>query len=216
MKKIAVILSGCGVFDGSEIHEATMLLLAIKKNNCNYEIFAPNVMQHHVINHITGEVMNEQRNVLIESARIARGKINDLTNYNPKNFDALILPGGFGAAKNLSTYAFKGDQLTVLPIIEKAIIDTHTLNRPIGAMCVAPIILAKVLKQKTNITLGDDKEAAKTVEKLGHLHTNTTKGSINVDKNNKIVTAPCYMLDSDIYILSQEADKLVQSIIELI
>lgn len=216
MKKIAVILSGCGVYDGSEIHEATMLLLAIKKNNCDYEIFAPNVMQHHVINHITGEIMNEQRNVLIESARIARGKVNDLTSYNPKDFDALILPGGFGAAKNLSSYAFKGEELTVLPIIENIIIDTHNLNKPIGAMCIAPIILAKVLKQKTNVTLGDNEEIAKTIEKLGHLHTNTSKGNINIDEKNKIVTAPCYMLDSDIYILSQEADKLVQSIISLI
>lgn len=216
MKRIAVILSGCGVYDGSEIHEATMLLLAITKNNCDYEVFAPNVMQYHVINHITGEVMNEQRNVLVESARIARGKVNDLTNYNPKEFDALIFPGGFGAAKNLSSYAFKGEELTVLPIIEKAIIDTHALNKPIGAMCIAPIILAKVLKKEANITFGDNEGMAKTTQKLGHLHTNTTKGSINIDKNNKIVTAPCYMLDSDIYILSQEADKLVQSIIELI
>ena len=109
MKKFAVVLSGSGVFDGAEIHEATLTLFSIMKNGASYEIFAPDIPQHHVINHITGDEMNETRNVLVESARIARGAIKDITDYNAEDFDGLIFPGGFGVAKNLSTVASSQD-----------------------------------------------------------------------------------------------------------
>jgi len=216
MKKFAVIFSGSGVYDGSEIHEATMLLLAINKLKCECEIFAPNIFQHHVINHLTGEVMPEQRNVLIESARIARGKIKDITTYNPKDFDALIFPGGFGVAKNLSNYAFDNDNFIVNPFIEKVILDTFNSKKPIGAICIAPVIIAKIIKEKTSLTLGDNEKNAKTIEKLGHINNFVSKGNINIDIENKIVTAPCYMNDSDIYTLSIETEKLVKAIIDLI
>ncbi len=145
MKKFAVVLSGCGVFDGAEIHEATLTMLAIMKQGAQYEIFAPDIPQHHVINHINGEEMDEVRNVLIESARIARGKIKDLRQYDPNNFDALIFPGGFGAAKNLCDFAFSGADCIINPDVERAILKTAGKNKPIGALCISPVIFAKII-----------------------------------------------------------------------
>ena len=115
------------------------------KKGCSYEIFAPDINQHHVINHITGEEMDETRNVLVESARIARGSIHDLKKFNPADFDGLLFPGGFGAAKNLSTWAFDGADATVLPEVEDAIRGMVSLKKPVGAICISPVILAKVL-----------------------------------------------------------------------
>ncbi|HBY20190.1 MAG TPA: isoprenoid biosynthesis protein ElbB, partial [Clostridiales bacterium] len=155
MKKFAVILSGCGVFDGSEIHETTLTLLAIVKHNCEYEIFAPDIEQHHVINHITGEVMNEKRNVLIESARIARGKIKNISKLNVDDFDAIIFPGGFGVSKNLSTYAFDGHKMKVIPEVENLIKKMVEIKKPIAAMCISPVLLAKVIKDVA-LTIGQD------------------------------------------------------------
>ncbi|TFH22716.1 MAG: isoprenoid biosynthesis glyoxalase ElbB, partial [Bacteroidia bacterium] len=145
MKKFAVVLSGCGVFDGAEIHEATLSLLAIAKKGCAYEIFAPDIQQYHVVNHITGDEMEETRNVLVESARIARGKIRDLKQFNPSSFDGLLFPGGFGAAKNLSTWAFEGADASILPEVEVAIRGMVDLKKPVGALCISPVILARVL-----------------------------------------------------------------------
>lgn len=145
-KKFAVVLSGCGVYDGAEIHEATMTMLAIKEGGADYQCFAPDIPQYHVINHLTGEEMNESRNVLVESARIARGDIKPLTEYNANEFDALIFPGGFGAAKNLSTVAFDGADATVNPQVEETIKSTLALHKPIGALCISPAVVAKVIQ----------------------------------------------------------------------
>ena len=164
MKKFAIILSGSGVFDGAEIHEATLTMLAIMKQGATYEIVAPDIPQHHVINHITGEEMPEQRNVLIESARIARGNIKNIIEYDPNNFDALIFPGGFGAAKNLCNFAFVGDACIVNPDVEKAILKTAGKNKPIGALCISPVIFAKIFED-VEITIGQDKGTAEAVEK---------------------------------------------------
>ncbi|MCB0807039.1 MAG: isoprenoid biosynthesis glyoxalase ElbB, partial [Bacteroidales bacterium] len=197
MKKFAVILSGSGVYDGSEIHEATLTMLAIMKNGATYKIFAPNIDQHHVINHLTGEEMNESRNVLVESARIARGDIKDLKEYDPKDFDALILPGGFGAAKNLCDFAFKGSECSVNPDVEKAVRNTASIGRPIGALCIAPVILSKILGD-VELTIGQDAGTAEAVEKMGSQHRQTTHGEVIVDTKNNIFTTPCYMLDANI------------------
>ncbi|GAI95353.1 unnamed protein product, partial [marine sediment metagenome] len=140
-KKFAVVLSGSGVFDGAEIHEATLTLYAIVKNGGTYEIFAPDIPQHHVVNHITGEEMNETRNVLIEAARIARGKIKPLSEFNEKDFDAIIFPGGFGAAKNLSSFAFDGVNCSVNKDVENSIKQMADAKKPIGALCISPVIL---------------------------------------------------------------------------
>ena len=208
------MLSGCGVFDGAEIHEATLSLLAISRQGASYEIFAPDINQHHVINHITGEEMDETRNVLVESARIARGKIKDLKEFNPSSFDGLLLPGGFGAAKNLSTWAFKGANATVLPEVEKAITGMVALRKPVGALCISPVILAKVLG-KVHLTIGDDEGTIDAVESLGSIHVQTTHGEVVVDPDFNLVTTPCYMLDATISQVAEGANNVVDAMIKL-
>ena len=213
-KKFAVILSGCGVFDGAEIHEATLTLLAIARAGATYQCFAPDIKQYHVINHLTGEEMNEERNVLIESARIARGDIKPLSEYDAKNFDALIFPGGFGAAKNLSTVAFDGANATVIPEVEKAIEDTVALRKPIGALCISPAILAKVLKD-VNVTIGKDKGTAEAIEAMGATHVETDHGDVVFDENKLVFTTPCYMLDATITDIDDGATNVVKEMMKV-
>jgi enhancing lycopene biosynthesis protein 2 len=213
MKKFAVILSGCGVFDGAEIHEATLSMYAIKKQGADYDVFAPDIMQHHVVNHITGDEMPEARNVLVESARIARGKIQPLSKFNPAEFDALLLPGGFGAAKNLSTFAFDGPDCKVNTDVEKAVKGIYEAGKPIGALCIAPVLLAKILG-KGDLTIGQDKGTAEAVEKLGAHHKNTVHGEVVFDKENKLFTTPCYMLEANIAQIGEGAENIIKSMLE--
>lgn len=214
MKKFAVLLSGCGVFDGAEIHEATLSLLAIARQGCSYEIFAPDTNQHHVINHITGEEMDETRNVLIESARIARGKIRNLKQFNPALFDGLLLPGGFGAAKNLSTWAFEGAGSSILPEVEEAITEMVALKKPVGALCISPVILAKIFGN-VNLTIGDDESTIDALESLGATHVYATHGEVVVDPGHKLITTPCYMLDATIDQIADGASNVVDAMIKL-
>lgn len=210
MKKFAVILAGCGVYDGAEIHEATLTMLAIMKQGASYEVFAPDIDQHHVINHLTGEEMKEKRNVLVESARIARGKIKDLKNYDPNNFDALVIPGGFGVAKNLCDFAFKGANCSVDPDVEKAILKTAGKNKPIGALCISPVILAKIFGD-VELTIGQDKGTAEAIEKMGSTHIKTTHGEVIIDEKNNLFTTPCYMLDANILQIAEGAENIVRA-----
>ena len=214
MKNIAVVLSGCGVFDGSEIHEATLTLLAINKKGATYECFAPNTTQHHVINHITGEEMPESRNVLIESARIARGQIKDLETLNSNDFDAIVFPGGFGAAKNLSNLAFDGVDCKVLPLVAEKIKEFWTNKKPIGAMCIAPAVIAKIIPGSL-VTIGNDIATKDTITQMGSKHQNTNHAETVVDVKNKIVTTPCYMLDANIAQIEQGTLNLIDEIIKL-
>jgi len=214
-KNIAVILSGCGHQDGSEIHEATLTLWAIHKNGAEFQCYAPDIKQHHVLNHITGQEMNEQRNVLIESSRIARGKIGSLATFNPDSADALIIPGGFGAAKNLSSYAFDGTKCTVNSEVANAIKSMHKAGKPIGALCIAPVILAKVLG-KGRLTIGQDAGTAENLVTMGAEHQSTMQGEIAIDKENKLVTTPCYMLNSRVDQIGEGADNLVKAILEML
>ena len=211
-KQIAVILSGCGHQDGAEIHEATLTLWAIHKNGAEYRCFAPNIMQHHVLNHITGKEMDEQRNVLIEAARIARGKVEDLALFDAATVDALVIPGGVGAAKNLCTYAFDGPQCTVNNDVEQAIRAMYRAGKPIGALCIAPVLLAKVLGDIT-LTTGSDEATADKIRAMGAVHRPTGVGEIVVDQQHKIVTTPCYMLDSRVDQIADGADALIQAIL---
>ncbi len=213
-KSFAIVLSGCGVFDGSEIHEAVMTMLAIDQHNCTYTIFAPDIDQMHVVNHLTKNVVNEKRNVLVESARIARGNIKPLSEYEHTDFDGIIFPGGFGAAKNLSTYAINGDKCHINSDVEKSIITTHKANKPIGALCISPVIIAKVLGN-IQVTIGSDKDTAESIEKMGAKHITTNREDVTVDKKNKIVTTPCYMVDSTIKNIHKGAFNLVKAMIEL-
>ncbi len=214
MKKIAVVLSGNGVFDGAEIHEATLTLLAIARNGAQYQCFAPDIDQAHVINHLTGNEMPETRNVLVEAARIARGKIKPLSDYKASEFDAIVFPGGFGAAKNLCTFAFDGVNCTVNKDVEKAIRNTVSEDKPVGALCISPVLIAKVLGD-VEITIGSDKGTADAVESLGASHKITTHGEVVYDKKYKVVTTPCYMLDATIDQIADGAENVVRKILEL-
>lgn len=213
-KKIAVVLSGCGVYDGAEIHESVFTLWAIEKAGAKYEIYAPDIEQYHVINHITGDEMAEKRNVLVESARIARGNIKPLSGYNAANYDALIFPGGFGAAKNLSTFGFEGSDCSVNPDVEKALLDTHQAKKPIGVICISPVLVAKVFKN-AKITIGSDQGTANAVQSMGATHVNTSHGEVIVDENLKIASTPCYMLDAKITQIADGAENIVNAVLEM-
>lgn len=214
MKKIAVVLAGNGVFDGAEIHEATLTLLSIVRNSAQYQCFAPDINQAHVINHITGEEMPETRNVMVEAARIARGDIKPLSEYKAADYDAIIFPGGFGAAKNLCTFAFDGVDCTVNADTENAIRETVVAEKPIGALCIAPALIAKVLGD-IEITIGEDKGTAEAVEKMGATHVITTHGEIIVDEKYKIITTPCYMLNATIDQIATGAENAVKKLLEI-
>lgn len=209
MKKFAIILSGCGVYDGSEIHEAVMTMLAIDRAGAKYDIFAPDINQHHVINHTTGQEMPETRNVLVESARIARGKIEPLKKMDIRNYDGIVLPGGFGVAKNLCNYAFEQENMTVLPEIEKIIKEAVSLKKPIGALCISPVLLAKILP-KSSLTIGNDSQTIEHIGKMGAKHKSVDTQEVVVDEDYKIFTAPCYMLDSKISDIAESADKVIR------
>lgn len=208
-KKFAVILSGCGVFDGSEIHEAVFTLLSITENGGEYQCFAPDVMQHHVLNHITGEEMKENRNVLIESARIARGNVKSLPLYNPADFDGLIVPGGFGAAKNLTKWAFNGPDGEIQVDVKKAIGETVSSHKPVVGLCMGPTVIAKALEGtelKPHLTVGttnhqspyDIAAISEGMEKTGAVTEMKSVKEITIDTANKIITAPCYMMEANI------------------
>lgn len=214
MKKIAVVLAGNGVYDGAEIHEATLTLLAIAQKGAAYQCFAPDINQAHVVNHITGEEMPETRNVLIEAARIARGNIKALSEYNAANFDAIVIPGGFGAAKNLCSFAFDGSDCKVNDDVEKAIRSTVVAEKPVGALCISPALIAKVLGD-VEVTIGQDQATADAIETMGAKHVKTTHGEIVVDKKYKVITTPCYMLDASIAQIAEGANNLVAKILEL-
>lgn len=213
MKKFAVILAGCGVFDGAEIHEATFTLLAIAQQGASYEIFAPDIDQYHVINHLTHKEMPEKRNVLVESARIARGKIKPLSQFRASDFDAIIFPGGFGAAKNLSTVAFDGPNAKVNPEVEAAVKAMHKAGKPIGALCIAPAVIARILGN-VEVTIGNDPGTAGTIEKMGGKHIKATHGEVIIDKKNKVFTTPCYMLDATIVQIYEGASNIVREMLK--
>ena len=211
MKRFAIVLAGCGVYDGAEIHEAVMSMYAVMKNGAVYQVFAPDVVQHHVVNHLTGDEMPESRNVLIESARIARGNILPLADLDMREYDALLFPGGFGVAKNLCNFAFRGKDCEVIPDVAKVVREAVSLRKPVGALCISPVILAKVLGD-VEVTIGDDAATAVAVEKMGAHHKATTHGQVVVSKY-KVFTTPCYMLDANIIQIAEGADNIVKAMI---
>jgi enhancing lycopene biosynthesis protein 2 len=188
-------------------------MLAIRQQGGTYQCFAPNIDQHHVINHITGEEMNETRNVLIESARISRGDVKDLSEFTPADFDALLIPGGFGVAKNLCNFAFKGSDCEVIPPVAKAIKATHKTQKPIGALCISPVLLAGVLGD-VDLTIGQDDATIQNLEKMGTTHIKSTHGEVIIDKKNNVFSTPCYMLDATIEQIYEGASNIVKSILD--
>jgi enhancing lycopene biosynthesis protein 2 len=213
--KFAVILSGCGNKDGAEIHESVMTLWAIHKHGAEYQCFAPDIDQHHVLNFITNQEMAEKRNVLVESARIARGAIMDLKAYKVNDFDGLVMPGGLGVAKNLSSFAFEGADCTVNEDVVRAVKETAAQNKPIGALCIAPAIIAKILGDVV-VTIGQDPGTEAAIINMGATHEKTTHGEIVIDKDNKVVTTPCYMLDAKVDQIGEGAEKLVMAVLEMV
>lgn len=194
-KKFAVVLSGCGFLDGAEIRESVLTLLALDTLKVSYEIFAPNKPQHHVVNHAAGEETSATRNVLEESARIARGNVKDITELNHENFDGLVIPGGFGVAKNLCTFAFDGPSASVDTNVKEIISSFHGTSKPITAICIAPALVALCLKG-VNLTIGTDEATAGALESMGAKHTNKSSSEFLVDDKNKIVSTPAYMHDN--------------------
>ncbi len=215
MKKFAVILAGCGSLDGSEIHESVMTLLAIDKLGASYKIFAPDINQHHVMNHYKKRPTDETRNILVEAARIARCDIQALSEFRASDFDALVLPGGFGVAKNLCTYAFDGAGMKVIPEVEAALRAVKDQGKPIGALCIAPVILAKVFGNVT-LTIGKDETTEKHIESMGAKNIRTGHGDVVVDEENKLFTTPCYMLDARISHIAEGAENLIKAMLKKI
>ena len=218
MKKVAVVLSGAGVFDGAEIHESVITLLALDRQGADVHFLAPNIPQMHVINHLTSQPTDEKRNVLVESARIARGEIKDLAETDINDFDAVIFPGGFGAAKNLCDFAVKGPICSVNAAVEKFITDGFKAGKVMGFICIAPALLAKVAGKidiHPHVTIGTDKGTAAAVEKMGAHHVSCTVKDIAVDEKNKIVTTPAYMLGQSIKEIAEGIEKLVAKVLEL-
>ena len=217
MYKIGVLLSGSGVMDGSEIHEAVITLLAIDRENCLAICMAPDKEQSQVINHLTNKPQNEKRNMLVESARIARGNIKSIQQVNPKELDAVILPGGFGAACNLSNFAQVGSAAKVLPEIESFLREVNNLKKPIGAICIAPNIIAKIFgSNSVELTIGNDTNTAQKLEQMGAKHTDKKADEILIDRKNLIITTPAYMLAKGPAELEIGITKLVKAIVELI
>lgn len=216
MKKIAVILSGCGVYDGSEIYESVLTLLQIAERGASYQCMAPNVDQLHVVNHLTGEVEEGQsRNVLTEAARLARGEVIDLATANAADYDALIIPGGFGAAKNLCDFAVNGANCSVNPEVVAFTQAMNQAGKPVGLMCIAPAMTPILFGEKVNFTIGSDAETAGAIESMGGTHQNCCVDEIVTDEELKVVTTPAYMLAGSISEAATGIRKLVDQVIEM-
>ncbi|MEJ6474936.1 isoprenoid biosynthesis glyoxalase ElbB [Pseudoalteromonas piscicida] len=215
MKKIAVILSGCGVFDGAEIHESVLTLLNLEKLGASYQCFAPNIDQFHVINHLTGDTQNERRNVLVEAARIARGEVADLDTLNADEFDALVLPGGFGVAKNLSDFAFKGADSTILESVKVACSAFSRQQKPIAYLCIAPALIPHIHAPGTLATIGSDADTAAAINTLGAKHVECKVTEIVVDENEKVISTPAYMLASSVLEAATGIEKAIIKLIEM-
>ena len=218
MKKVAFILSGCGVYDGSEIHEACAAMLALTRAGCEIRFCAPQGPQMHVMNHLAGEpAAGESREMLVEAARIARGDIEPLGQIDPAQVDAVVLPGGFGAAKNLCDFAVKGADCTVNEEVAAFLKAAQAAGKPIGAMCIAPVVLARVFGPDLSpeLTIGKDPATAAQLEKMGARHVPCPVGEAVVDSGHKLVTTPAYMLAGNIAEVFDGAAVFVEKLLDL-
>ena len=224
--KFGVLLSGCGVYDGAEIHETVSILLALDKMDIEAVCIAPDVEQHHVINHLTGEEMPEKRNVLVEAARIARGAITEINKVNVNELDALVMPGGFGVAKNFTKWAFEGPNGKILDSVKKLIQAFYQAKKPIGAVCMSPTTVAKALEGIANaqLTIGntigkspyDISAISEGINATGNMAVMVSVDDVFVDANNKIVTSPCYMMEASISQVYAGAEKTIFKLKELL
>lgn len=214
-KKIAVILSGCGVYDGAEVQESVIILLRLDQRGAQVQCFAPDIAQLHVINHLTGEEMPESRNVLVESARIARGEVKDIGKANAADFDALIVPGGFGAAKNLSNFAVEGAACSVNPQVLALAEAFAEAGKPVGLICISPALAAKIYGPGVTCTIGTCADTAAALEKMGATHQECAVEDIVEDNARKLVSTPAYMLGKNISEVASGINKLVDRVLEL-
>ena len=225
--KIGVLLSGCGVYDGSEIQEAVLSLLSIKEAGAEYVCISVDTDQHHVVNHITGEEMKESRNMLVESERIASGEITPIQKVDLNDIDSLVIPGGFGNAKNLTKWAFEGPNGNILPEVKLFLVNLVNIGKPIAALCVSPVVLAKAFEGsaiEATLTLGSTAESSPYdiagftagIESVGVKSEMKTVAEIAVDKQNKIVSAPCYMMDADLLQVRNNISQAIKTLVELI
>ncbi|XP_077583854.1 glutamine amidotransferase-like class 1 domain-containing protein 3, mitochondrial [Stigmatopora nigra] len=221
-KRVAVVLAGCGVYDGSEIHEASAILVHLSRGGASVDMYAPNMEQMHVINHAKGEPMEEKRNVLVESARLARGNIKALSELNVNDHDAIIFPGGFGAAKNLSTWAVEGKDCTVNGEVKAALEAFRGQGKPIGLCCISPVLAAKVfpgceltLGLKNNDKYPNTTDTAAAVRQLGCTHASVDVSQSHVDRQNKLVTTSAFMCDAPIHEVFDGIGSMVKGVLEL-
>jgi enhancing lycopene biosynthesis protein 2 len=227
MTKIGILLSGSGVYDGTEIQEAVLAMLAIKELGAHYQCISIDKPQKHVINHLTGEEMPETRNMKVESARIARGEVVDISEMSPAKLDALVLPGGFGAAKNFTTWAFDGPEGHILPEVKLLLVNMVNAGKPVCGLCVSPVVIAKALEGSAihpTLTLGSTAKGSPYDIAAFHGGIKATGAEVQekivseilVDANHKIVTAPCYMMDADILEVRHNIKMAIQKTVELI
>ncbi len=219
MTRVGVVLSGCGVNDGSEIHESVITMLALDRAGADIVFMAPNIDQLHVINHYTGSEMDESRNVLMESARIARGKIRDMAEVHASDVDALIFPGGFGVVKNLCDYAMAGTDCSVNPDVKRLATDVHKAGKPIGVICIAPAMFAKIMQGASHtveLTIGTDEQTSSDINSMGSNHVSCPVEDIVIDKKNKIVSTPAYMLAQRISEAAEGIEKLVKEVLAMV
>lgn len=214
MTEVAVLLSGCGVFDGAEIHESTMTFLALDEAGIAYQVVAPDIPQVSTINHITGEAEPEARNCLVEAARIARGDIMALDQANPARYDAVILPGGFGAAKNLCDFAAKGADMSLNPDIEKWLAAFVNAGKPVGLVCIAPVMAPKLYGEGVRCTIGNDPEIIAAITAMGGDHVECAVEDVCVDETNRLVSTPAYMLAKSIKDVRAGTKALVSWVVE--
>jgi len=216
-KRVAVVLSGCGFLDGAEIQEAVCTLLSLDRRRAAVQAFAPDVPQMHVVDHLRSEpVAGAARQVLAESARIVRGQVRDLALARGSDFDALVFPGGYGAAKNLCSYAVEGRKLQVNPEVARLVRELHSARKPVGFICIAPVIGAKLLgAEGVKLTIGNDPGTAADVESFGAKHVVCKVDEACVDERLKVVSTPAYMLGPSVGPVSQGIDKLVSAVLEM-
>jgi len=213
-KRVCVVLAGSGVYDGSEIQEAVLTLLALDRAGASVLACAPNHDQAHVINHLSGDVMDETRNVLVESARIVRGEITDLAEVTADDFDALVFPGGFGAAKNLCDFAFTGTDMQVHEGVARLVAEGHASGKPIGFICISPTIAAKLIPG-VRLTLGAACEASEAAEAMGASHEVTDVSGCVVDTDHRVVSTAAYMLGPSVGHVARGIDALVTEVLAL-
>jgi enhancing lycopene biosynthesis protein 2 len=220
MPKVGVVLSGCGVYDGAEIHESVITMLALDRAGVEMVLMAPNIDQLHVVNHLTGQEMEgETRNVLVEAARIARGNIRDMAEISGEELDALIFPGGFGVAKNLCDYAMTGPDCVVNPEVARLAVEVHRAGKPIGVICIAPAMMAKILGEQgetVDLTIGYDEKTAQDINTMGGHHVACPVEEMVVDREKKIVSTPAYMEAKRISEAAEGIEKLVSEVLNLI